>query len=300
MSDNITYNYENKRDMKKFIYIILAGLVVLSCSKSQAPTSNQMEFMFSIGNGATKVTSTAFESGDAVSLYAVEWSGSEQMPIQVSGNYLNNDKITYNGSAWTSQRTLYWSDNPCDFYALYPYQASFASIERQPFSVALDQTGDGYENSDLLYAYAENKTRTDGPVLMQFGHIMSKVAVNLIKGPEFDGDIPDDVEAHVYSTITDCYVNMTSGSIEKDIFADKNVITMKKISNERFEAIVVPQNLEKRTPLIELSMGGIAYLLETSLSFRAGYVHTINVTLNTSPDQEQIEISIDPGVNPWN
>ena len=286
--------------MKKFIYIILIGLVALSCSKSQAPENNQMEFMFSIGNGTTKVTSTAFEAGDAVSLYAVEWDGNEQYPIQVSGNYLNNEKITYNGTSWTSLRILYWSDNPCDFYALYPYQSSITSIEKQPFSVAWDQSGAGYEASDLLYAYAEHKSRTDGPVLMNFNHIMSKVVVNLIKGPQFEGDIPNDVEAHVYSTITDCYINMTSGSIEKDIFADKNVITMKKISNERFEAIIVPQNLEKRTPLIELSMGGIAYLLETSLTFRAGYKHTINVTLNTSPDQEQIEISIDPGVNNWN
>ena len=285
--------------MKKLIHIILIGLVAVSCSKSQAPENNQMEFMFSIGNGATKVTSTAFETGDEVSLYAVEWDGNEQYPIQVSGNYLNNEKITYNGTSWIPQRTLYWSDNPCDFYALYPYQANISSIEKQPFSVALDQSGDGYEASDLLYAYAERKSRTDGPVLMQFGHIMSKVVVNLIKGPQFEGDIPNDVEAHVYSTITDCYVNMTSGSIEKDIFANKNTITMKKISNERFEAIIVSQNLEKRTPLIELSMGGIAYLLETSLSFRAGYKHTINVTLNTSPDQEQIEISIDPGVNGW-
>ena len=75
---------------------------------------------------------------------------------------------------------------------------------------------------------------------------------------------------------------------------------MKKLDNEHFEAVVVPQNIEKRTPLIELTMGGIAYLLETSLSFRPGYVHTITVTLNTSPDQEQIEISIDPGIDPWN
>ena len=35
------------------------------------------------------------------------------------------------------------------------------------------------------------------------------------------------------------------------------------------------------------------------MSFRAGYVHTINLKLNTSPDQEQIEISIDPSVDTW-
>jgi hypothetical protein len=75
---------------------------------------------------------------------------------------------------------------------------------------------------------------------------------------------------------------------------------MKKISNERFEAIVVPQNIERRTPLIEVTMGGIAYLLEYSISFKPGYTHTINLILNTSPDQEKIEISIDAGVDPLN
>jgi hypothetical protein len=40
-------------------------------------------------------------------------------------------------------------------------------------------------------------------------------------------------------------------------------------------------------------MGGIAYLMEYSLSFKPGYQHTINLTVNTSPDQEKFEISID-------
>ena len=106
--------------------------------------------------------------------------------------------------------------------------------------------------------------------------------------------------AHVYNTVTDCKVDWAKGSVEKDAFGAKNTLTMKKISNERFEAVLVPQNIEKRTPLIELTMGGIAYLLEYSLSFRPGYCHYVDLTLNTSPDQEQIEISIDPGTENWN
>ena len=71
---------------------------------------------------------------------------------------------------------------------------------------------------------------------------------------------------------------------------------MKKLSNDKFAAVVVPQNLERRTPLIEITMGGIAYLLEYSLSFKPGYVHNINLVVNTSPDQEKIEITIDPNM----
>ena len=75
---------------------------------------------------------------------------------------------------------------------------------------------------------------------------------------------------------------------------------MNKLSNSSFKAVVVPQNIENRTPLIEVTMGGISYLLEYSLSFKPGYSHTINLTLNTSPDQEQIEIAIDPSIDDWN
>ena len=75
---------------------------------------------------------------------------------------------------------------------------------------------------------------------------------------------------------------------------------MRKIDNRTFDAIIVPQFIERSTPLVEITMGGIAYLLNYSMSFRPGYQHTITVTLNTSPDQEKIEISIDGEVDDWN
>jgi hypothetical protein len=35
------------------------------------------------------------------------------------------------------------------------------------------------------------------------------------------------------------------------------------------------------------------------MSFRPGYQHTITVTLNTSPDQEKIEINLEGDVEDW-
>ena len=213
--------------MKKSLLFAISMLLLAACGKENTSELNVIRFQF--GYPGTRATATAFESGDAVSLYAVQWVGGVQYPLQIGGNYLNNEKITFDGIDWNPERTLYWADTPCDFYALYPYQASITSIERTPFTLVADQnadSGSGYEASDLLFAYAENKARTDGPVALQFKHMMSKIKVNLVKGPNFEGDIPNDVVAHIYNTIT--------------------------------------------------------------------------VTLNTSPDQEQIEISIDPGIDPWN
>ena len=290
--------------MKKIIFT-LSILALAACSK-QAPVavnSDEIKFNISMPSSAavkatTKATATNFESGDAISLYAVEYNEAQAMPLQIGGNFLNNEKLTFNGSVWAVARTLYWSKKACDFYAFYPYQASIGSVEDYPFSVAVDQDGEGYEASDLMFAKAENVSKP-GPVNLQFGHMMSKCVVKLEKGPKFEGDIPNDIVAHIYNTTTDCKIDWTKGSVEKDAFGAKKTITMKKISNEEFEAVLVPQNIEKRTPLIELTMGGIAYLLETSLSFRPGYCHTLTVTLNTSPDQEQIDISIDPSIKNW-
>ena len=292
--------------MKKIIFT-LSILVLAACSK-QAPVavnSDEIKFNISMPSSAavkatTKATATNFESGDAISLYAVEYNEAQAMRLQIGGNFLNNEKLTFNGSVWAGARTLYWSEKACDFYAFYPYQPSVGSMEEYPFSVATNQDGEGYESSDLLFAKAENVAKTAGSVNLAFKHMMSKCIVKVEKGPKFEGEIPDDIVAHIYNTNVDCTVDWTKGSVEKNAFGAKKTITMKKLSNELFEAVLVPQNLEKRTPLIELTMGGIAYLLEYSLSFRPGYCHTVTVTLNTSPDQEMIEINIDPEVNPWN
>lgn len=295
------------KNMKKILYIsVVTFLALVSCNK-KIPEISDGQVQFRISLPQTKATASAFENGDAVSLYAVAYDGAVQMPLQIGGNWVNNERLTFNGSSWTPDRAIYWPDGACDFYAFYPYQPSIGSMEKYPFSVAVDQntarTVDalgGYEASDLLYASCEGATQAGGAVNLAFHHMMSKLIVSVELGPNFEGEIPNDIVAHVYNTVTDCTVDWTKGSVEKNSFGAKNTITMKKLSNSLFEAVLVPQNIEKRTPLIELTMGGIAYLLEYSLSFRPGYVHTVTLTLNTSPDQEQIEISIDPGINNWN
>ena len=214
--------------------------------------------------------------------------------------------ISKEGFRWISSKTLYWSEKPCDFYAIYPYQ-QLSYIEEQPFILSTDQNSDatedilgGYEASDLLWAKAEKVSQSEGAVSLKFKHMMSRCIVTITTGEKFEGDIPDDIICHIYNTVTSAKINFLKGSVEKDTMGEHNTITMKKISNERFEAVLIPQNIERSTPLIEVTMGGIAYLLEYSLSFKPGYAHIINLILNTSPDQEKIEISIDAEAGEWN
>lgn len=288
--------------MKK-LSIIIASLAALVACQKEAPVTLQDDgqICFEFGLPSTKATAENFEAGDQVSVWAVEYASEEAPELQIGGNFLNNEMLTYDGSAWNSSRNVYWSEKPCDFYAVYPYIRP-NSVESYIFEIQADQnsprTADalgGYEASDLLFAKAENVSRADGKVSLKFKHMMSKCIVNVVKGEKFEGELPEDIAVHIYNTVTTADLNLANGSIEKYALGNRNTITMKKLASDKFEAVVIPQNIERRTPLIEISMGGIAYLMEYSISFKPGYQHTINLTVNTSPDQEKFEIAIDAG-----
>lgn len=266
---------------------------------------NEIRIVASLGNN-TRATLTEFEAGDVMSLYAVEYNGDAVANIQSAGNYLNNEILTFDGTEWLSERTLYWSENPCDFYAFYPYRAN-GPMSEVLFEVATDQnnpeteeTLSGYEASDLMWAKAERVAREDGAVQLSFKHMMSRLVLNIERGPKYEGELPEQIEAHVYNTRTTAIVNWTTGTLQADPQSEHRTITMRKVDGDTFEAIIVPQFIERRTPLIEITMEGIAYLLESSASFRPGKQHTFTVTLNTSPDQEKIDINIDGDIDDWN
>lgn len=294
--------------MKKYTIILAASFLLAGCNETEEVTVQEDNIIRVEATlpGQSRAMLTAFEEGDCMGLYAVEYNEDGTVaPVQFSGNYLNNEPMTYKGTQWESTRTLYWSTSACDFYGIYPYQA-LKGIDEQLFEVATDQSTletesalCGYEYSDLMWAKAENVS-PNTTVQLSFKHLMSRLVVNVVKGANYgDSDLPTDIEAHLYNTATTAKVNYQRGTLEKYVYSDNKTIKMRQMDVDSFEAIVVPQFIERSTPLVEITMGGIAYLLEYSISFRPGYMHTINITLNTSPDQEKIEIQLDSEVDEW-
>ena len=292
--------------MKKSIFMLaVATLLMTGCDKNMGDTTvvdpNAIQFETSV----TRLAGTTFEEGDTFGVFAVEYEGDEVAKLQVSGNYLNNEAVTFTNGVWTPARTLYWSANPCDFYGIYPMQ-DLNSTETL-FEVATDQsqpTADGvlggYEASDLMWAKAEKVAKEDGAVNLQFQHMMSRLVVEIVRGSSYEGELPKEIEVHVYNTATTALVDWKIGSLEKYLYSPTKTIKMRQVDGDTFDAILVPQFIERSTPLVEVTMEGIAYLLEYDMSFRPGIQHTITVTLNTSPDQEKIEINIDGDAGNWN
>lgn len=243
----------------------------------------------------TRVTDTAFENKDSIGVYVT----ASDAQLQLGGNEVNNEAFVYNGTSWTSVRKVYWNKGNHNVYAYYPYHKKVNDIEDYSFSVSTDQsTKEGYSSSDFLWASKSNVAASNTPITMQFTHRLSNVTVHLEKGENFEGDIPADAEVYIYSTITSCVIDLATGDVAKDNYGSENSIRCRQLNNTQYTAIVVPQNITSRRPLVEVIVGGVSYLMEGKISFKQGYRHTITITLDKNP--EQIKIEIGGNVEGWN
>ena len=298
--------------MKRLYIPLILALAVTSCQDTAVepvvPTGDGVMRFNLVGPGAqTKVSAGAFEAEDQIGLYVTDYvNESVPMPLQVSGNRANNSLVTFNGSAWTPEKTVYWGEGKSDAYAYYPYIETVSDVNSQYFEVAADQTGGGYEMSDFLWAKAEGVRQTDGAVSLEMKHVMSKLTVRIVAGEDYIGSLPDDAIVHLHSTVTNVNINLETGSVVKDPYSGVKSIKMKKLGVRTYEgveavvyeAIVVPQMLESSVPLFEINSKSVSYLIEDAFNFRPGMAYTYTVTLNTSTTAIKVEIGCE--LEDWN
>lgn len=286
--------------MKKiFILSVMAALVMSSCSKGDdkfTPVSNQMQFTAEYPT--TRASASAFEIGDVMGVYVSQYEGDVAAPLQISGNYANNVESTFEGTRWVNSPAIYWAedaDAKYDVFAYYPYDKP-ASVDEYNFFVALDQSTaetdeslSSYEASDFLWAKATGISKMDA-VPLTFKHCLSKVVINLVKGEDYEGDIPAEAVVRIHNTIPAAIIDLATGVVTKNGYESAKSITTLKVSDGVYTAIVVPQRMDNRLPLIEVLSHGVSYLVESKFVFRSGTQHTINLTLNNNPDKVKIEI----------
>ncbi|HAY18466.1 MAG TPA: hypothetical protein DCY24_04590 [Rikenellaceae bacterium] len=289
---------------KKFLISIL--LLAAACSKSGTMVEDDSQIRFDLGfSGQTRVMANAFESGDVTGLYMTEYDSSNKpAPLLVSGNAVNNAALRFDGTSWATSPTLFWEKGvKYDVYGYYPY-ASPSSVEEYNFSVGTDQTTlrtgnalGGYEASDFLWA-KQTGVKYPDVVNLTFSHRMSRLVVNLVKGKDFEGDMPKDVVVKVHGTVPDAIVDLGSGVVVKDNYGKAKTITMKKESDTVFSSIIVPQRIDNRQPLIEVLTSNVSYLMESRFVFRSGIQHSINIILDSDPAKVKIEIGGE--IQGWN
>lgn len=287
--------------MKKYIIsgigVALALLALVACADDNEPQykdARHTPMTFEVTHPSqTRATATNFEGGDRIGLYVAQ----ADAPLEIGGNLVNNEALTYNGSRWTAAHTLYWDDGTYNAYAYYPYIQGVSSIDDQPFSVATDQSTaktatalGGYEASDLLFATSKGIKASASPINLTFKHIMSKLKIRLVKGEDFEGEMPTTAQVYVHNTVPTATIDLQAGMATRYVKGTQQTITAHQDDDYVFSAILVPQRVENRQPLVEVVMKGVSYMYESKFVFKPGVEHLVNLIITNNPDNVKIEI----------
>lgn len=175
------------------------------------------------------------------------------------------------------------------------------------WSVKSDQSSDGYQQSDFLYAPAKKITFKDDPKSLAFYHQTARVVINIKKAEaatdasQIAGVVIGDAKNLALSgtyTAPGTWVPATNGSgmgtiIPKDITTSVSGIL------KTYTALVIPQDMEgERFFAITLSGGQVYYYTPGSseADLKSGQVYTYNVTVKIG----KIEVvAVDNGSGSW-
>lgn len=287
--------------MKKHIIsgigFALALLALVACADDNEPQykdARHTPMTFEVTHPSqTRATATNFEGGDRIGLYVAQ----ADAPLEIGGNLVNNEALTYNGSSWKAAHTLYWDEGTYNAYAYYPYIQGVSSIDDQPFSVATDQSTaktatalGGYEASDLLFATSKGIKASASPINLTFKHIMSKLKIRLVKGEDFEGEMPTTAQVYIHNTVPTATIDLQAGMATRYVKGTQQTITAHQDDDYVFSAILVPQRVENRQPLVEVVMKGVSYMYESKFVFKPGVEHLVNLIITNNPDNVKIEI----------
>lgn len=282
------------------LYALSFAIGLTSCSNDNEESNNVVDsnvIRFNVEHPAalTRATDTSFESGDKVGIFLTD----QNKTVELAGNYVTNIPLTFQNAKWTTSRPLYWNEGTYDVYAYYPYMSPLVSVTDQPFSVATDQNdGVGFEASDLLWTAKKGLTANSGTVNLQFAHRLSRMQLQLVKSDDYEGELPDDAEVYVHNTVVDGTLDMNVGMVTCERHASAKTIKARSLGNHCYAAIVIPQRLNNRVPLVEVVSHGVSYLYESRFLFKPGVQHNVQLVLSNNPDRVKIQIGGE--IQNWN
>ena len=297
------FNFYLSLIMKPYFMIGLLSIVLFSCSSSDSvieteppPTPTEKLPINISSSVSSSAIDLAFEVGDSIGLYVVNHNADgSAVPLQVSGNYVDNMQYTYN-TTWTPATQTYWIDNSthADFYLYYPYTSSVTSIEAMPYSVKANQSQlSDYKSSFLMIGKAIGVAPKLSPVRIGAKHVMCLITINLVVGNGFTNATlaAAKISVKVNKLKTKATANLATGALTA-IGDDTDIIPF-KVANNSYKAIVVPQAVGEGN-LITINVDGRDFNLPKTSNFtgfEAGKKHNFNVTLSKTSNGVNVNIT---------
>lgn len=280
-------NYKFINYEKTLLLTFSALLALTSCNEkieiTEATTSNEISFSSQIG-ASSKVSGSFFESGDEITVLGTLSSGETQTAT-----------YTYSESSFTSTEpiTKESEDEAIAFKATYPCISDISAPF--DFAISTNQSGDGYELSDLLVANIE-ATASLQPTLT-FSHKLTNL-VMIFKLSDGTAIIPSSVEVSALSNVQ-CDIEADTYSATGEVAAINAVVS----GTTGYKAIIAPQTIAEGANFISASYGEVTYSgqFPCDAELVSGSQYTFGIVLNeksgTVTSVELIETTVDDWLN---
>lgn len=263
----------------------------------------------------------SWAAGDQVGMFMVSTGGTLPGGILSVGGTTADNRL-YNVNPGTGALTpddagaLYYPQSGnVDFIAYYPHTGTAGTgsgqIDNYIYHLTVDgQTDEAAQNGlDVLYAKADNGgfgyTKSKTPVDLQFGHVLSKVTLNVSAG---DGIEATGIQGMTRSAVEfrgmpgTATLDLQNGGItagSTGIFNPAKASAPFGSADATFTALVVPQAANAYTGrTVVFTLAGVAdpltWTIPDTEAFEAGqhYIYPVSVTLNG------ISVGI-PTINQW-
>ena len=302
--------------LKHLSLMAFAATVLLAgCAKEPAllPEQNGELLPLNISGAIvqthTKATAEGFVNGDAVGLFAVNYTDNNTVPgtLLAEGNQADNVKYVFDepNQKWAPVKAVYYKDvnTHADIYLYYPYQSSIKDVNEAGFEVKKDQSAaatvsslSGYEASDFLWGKGENITPSQSAVRIALGHRLSAVEVNLVEGTGFTAEEFAGLEKSVIltSTTRKATINYATGEATPLGGPQLDGIVMCPQESGSWRAIVIPQTVTAGTQLFAITVNGVPYKFSQAedVKYLAGKQLVVNIIVNKKTPAGDLEFTL--------
>ena len=266
--------------MKKFSLFALVVLLI-GCTNDASQDEQLVDRLpIKINFEKSRANDTAFESGDQVGLYVVNYDGSMAGTLTSTENHINNACFTLS-TDWRAEEELYWKDasTKADFYAYYPY-GNPTDISAYPFSVNTDQSAEAdYWASDFLWGKRSGVAPTKSAVTITTEHLLSNALVYIKAGEGYSAAelAAADIEVKICNVKNSATINLATGVATA--IGNTTEITPWN-TGAYYRAMIVPQTVSRDTNLVLVKINGKEYSFATDITFTAGTQHKIEVIIS--------------------
>ena len=244
----------------------------------------------------TRATDTAFETGDAISVFGYKGDLTSAFSWQ---SWLTNGKFTKGANGFTSAETHYWysGEDMGHIIGIYPYNENYTAekflSEGVSFYVKSDQsTHANYTASDLMYAVANNVAPTAEAVTLEFNHVLSKLVV--------------DIDNQSAATIKDVYVSGVYGGFNYTLvggatLGNSGAIKAGKLAEasqgytDSYTLIIPPQQEIPNIAITTTTNKQYTFSINEPIEFNSGKVRHLKVTIT----EDSVSTEIDATIRDW-